>query len=266
MSSFIGKYIARRFFQESVNNAFGTEDPYFEEVPMEDMAANKNRKQKKRRRPPPAGISDNDAKVLTRVKRRSYYLDMSLGMCCCGLGIGWSAVIGFIPGIGDIIACYLSYQVVRLANQIDGGLPTALYSQMIGNVMLDFAFGLVPIVGDVVNVLYKANSRNSLLLEKHLRKVGQHNLKHGNAPTPAPNQARPPANPNSFQRPNTTAPVGSSTNPESTNTAQPQSSSWFGWGSGDRDNGGGSSGTNAQQSGMRNVEGGDYDVETGVRR
>ncbi|KAK9378150.1 uncharacterized protein V2V93DRAFT_376678 [Kockiozyma suomiensis] len=180
MSSFIGKYIARRFFQESVNNAFGTEDPYFEQVPMEDMQANKKKKSK-RRRPPPPGISENDAKVLTKVKRRSYYLDMSLGICCCGLGIGWSAVIGIIPGIGDIIAAYLSYSVVQSASKIDGGLPTPLYSKMIGNVMIDFAFGLVPIVGDIVNVVYKANSRNSLLLEKHLREVGQKNLKASNA-------------------------------------------------------------------------------------
>lgn len=193
---------------------------------MEDMQANKKKKSK-RRRPPPPGISENDAKVLTKVKRRSYYLDMSLGICCCGLGIGyvdyffiltrnldsncmqmerryWNnsrvcVIFTFIfnirhkffycvvytkeanyrysTRIGDIIAAYLSYSVVQSASKIDGGLPTPLYSKMIGNVMIDFAFGLVPIVGDIVNVVYKANSRNSLLLEKHLREVGQKNLK-----------------------------------------------------------------------------------------
>ncbi|KAK9476203.1 hypothetical protein V1514DRAFT_198823 [Lipomyces japonicus] len=167
MSAFIGKYIARRFFKESVNNAFGTEDPYFEQAPQEN--ADDQRKSKKRRyRPPPAGISENDRKVLTKVKRRAWYLDMSLGWCCC-VGIGWSSVIGIIPGIGDIISAYLSYLVVRAANKIDGGLPGWLYSKMMANVIIDFLFGLVPIVGDVVDILYKANSRNALLLEKYLR-------------------------------------------------------------------------------------------------
>lgn len=38
------------------------------------------------------------------------------------------------------------------------------------NVMADFAIGLVPLLGDIADALYKANSRNTWLLEDYLVK------------------------------------------------------------------------------------------------
>ena len=57
-------------------------------------------------------------------------------------------------------------QLVRKARTIDGGLPKGLEAEMMmANVMFDFGIGLIPIVGDFINVLYKCNSRNFILLE-----------------------------------------------------------------------------------------------------
>lgn len=59
---------------------------------------------------------------------------------------------------------------------------------MFGNVMLDFGLGLIPIVGDLINIAYKANTRNCILLEEHLkRKAGSHPLT-----SQAPNKSAPP--------------------------------------------------------------------------
>lgn len=53
-------------------------------------------KYKKRKKALPPGISDHDAKVLTKVKRRAYRLDNSL--CnCCGIKFGWGSVIALFP-------------------------------------------------------------------------------------------------------------------------------------------------------------------------
>lgn len=69
---------------------------------------------------------------------------------------------------------------------------------MMANVMFDFGIGLIPIVGDFINVLYKCNSRNFVLLEKHLvKKYGNkesipvvattnNNNNHGKNSTPPP--------------------------------------------------------------------------------
>ncbi|KAK9455137.1 hypothetical protein V1511DRAFT_447608, partial [Dipodascopsis uninucleata] len=168
------KYVGRKFFKEHAQNAFGAEDPYYEEIPVAELSGKK--RGSKRKRAIPAGISQNDQKVLKRVRRRAYHMDMSLGLCCCGLSIGWSAVIGIIPGIGDIISACLAILIVRAANKVDDGLPQIVYFKMMVNVAINFGIGLVPFVGDIADAMYKANSRNALLLEEYLRKRGEHNL------------------------------------------------------------------------------------------
>jgi hypothetical protein len=55
------------------------------------------------------------------------------------------------------------------------------------NIMVDFAVGLIPIVGDLVDAAYKCNTRNVVLLEKELRSRGQKRIKG----TPQANMADP---------------------------------------------------------------------------
>lgn len=45
------------------------------------------------------------------------------------------------------------------------------------NIILDFAVGLIPFVGDMADAVFKANTRNAIVLEKHLRKKGADALK-----------------------------------------------------------------------------------------
>ncbi|KAI5955673.1 hypothetical protein KGF54_001175 [Candida jiufengensis] len=141
------------------------EDPYFEEIPEKDLHFYQ-RKGAKRKRKLPSYIPKHDLKILNKVKNRAYTLDLQLSFC--GIRIGWSGIIGLIPWIGDFIAFFFAYQLVRTAKKIEGGLPKGLETEMMANVTFDFGIGLIPIVGDFINVLYKCNSRNFILLEKHL--------------------------------------------------------------------------------------------------
>jgi hypothetical protein len=72
------------------------QDPYFETVPATRLDGRPSKKSKKRRKALPPGISEHDGKVLTKVKRRAYRLDMSL-FNCCGIRFGYSSVIGIFP-------------------------------------------------------------------------------------------------------------------------------------------------------------------------
>lgn len=105
-------------------------------------------------------------KILESVKKRAYRLDLQLS--CCGFRFGWAGVIGLLPWIGDIIACYFALQLLHKAQEIEGGLPTILQLRMMANIAFDFGIGLIPFLGDVVSMAYKSNSRNFILLEKHL--------------------------------------------------------------------------------------------------
>lgn len=142
-----------------------TEDPYFEEVPPDELHFYQ-RKGARRKRRMPDFIPKKDLKILNSVKRKAYRLDLQLSLC--GLRLGWAGVIGLLPWVGDIIACCFAVMLVKKANSIDGGLPADLHSRMMMNVAFDFGIGLIPLVGDFVNILYKCNSRNFILLEKYL--------------------------------------------------------------------------------------------------
>lgn len=184
MTTMIAQYISKRILGESRANNFGKEDPYFETVPATRLDGRPSKKGKKRRKALPPGISEHDAKVLTKVKRRAYRLDMSL-FNCCGIRFGWSSVIGILPVAGDAIDAFMAMMVLRTCQQVEGGLPNAIKAKMLFNIVLDFGVGLVPIIGDIADALFRANTRNAVVLEKFLREKGAQNLKiHNGQRTP----------------------------------------------------------------------------------
>lgn len=117
----------------------------------------------------PVGISANDSNILKKVIRRAYHLDMLFNVPILGYRIGWSGIVGVIPVAGDIMSIFFSLLLFKLTLGVDGGLPYDVQAKMLGNILIDFLIGLIPIVGDLVEIMYKANSRNALLLEKHLK-------------------------------------------------------------------------------------------------
>jgi hypothetical protein len=61
-------------------------------------------------------------------------LDKGFHCCCCNIGL--DAIIGLIPGIGDVITTVMAMQLVRTAAKAN--LPGSLIVQMMWNVFLDF--------------------------------------------------------------------------------------------------------------------------------
>lgn len=82
----------------------------------------------------------------------------------------------WIISIGDGADALLALMVVHTCGEIDGGLPSRLQMRMLFNVIIDFVIGLVPFFGDIADAMYKCNSRNAVLLEKHLREKGAKTL------------------------------------------------------------------------------------------
>ncbi|KAI0127777.1 PH domain-containing protein [Xylariales sp. AK1849] len=195
MSAFIAKQISKRIFGEKLENKWGAKDPVFEQIPATRLDGTPNGKFKKVRRALPPGISEHDAQVLTKVKKRAYKLDMSL-FSCCGVRFGWGSVIGIFPVAGDLADATMAMMVVNTAKQVEGGLPSSILLQMYLWVLVDLIVGFVPFAGDVGDALLKANSRNSVLLEEHLREKGKKNLRKSGQPIPAVD----PSDPDEFDR------------------------------------------------------------------
>jgi hypothetical protein len=79
---------------------------------------------------------------------------------------GIDALIRLIPGIGDVITTGLCLYIVNEARAL--GAPPLLIARMLANVAFDGIVGAVPILGDAVDVAFRANRRNIALLLDHL--------------------------------------------------------------------------------------------------
>jgi hypothetical protein len=83
-----------------------------------------------------------------------------------GFRFGFSAFIGFVPGIGDLIDAVVSVYIVWRAIQI--GIPRVTITRMVLNVGIEGILGAAPFVGDLFDVIFKANRRNYELLRTHM--------------------------------------------------------------------------------------------------
>ena len=72
--------------------------------------------------------------------------------------IGLDAIIGLIPGLGDLLSSLIGYWIVMRAMQ--AGVPRAAIMRMVLNLGFDALVGIVPIVGDMFDMAYKANMKN----------------------------------------------------------------------------------------------------------
>ena len=111
-------------------------------------------------------LGASSADTLARLKWLSATMDSAWRIPGTRIRFGADSVLGLIPGVGDGIATALSLYVVAEAWRM--GLPNHKLARMIGHVALDGTLGAVPIIGDVFDLMFKANTRNMRILIEHL--------------------------------------------------------------------------------------------------
>lgn len=85
-----------------------------------------------------------------------------------GISFGLDPIIGAVPVVGDIISIGLSLYIFYIGKQMN--ISRMDRAKMISNIMIDFITGLVPFLGDIFDIAYKANVRNLRILEKYTEK------------------------------------------------------------------------------------------------
>lgn len=108
--------------------------------------------------------------TLVRLDALSRLLDNAFVLPGTRIRFGLDGIIGLVPVVGDLISAVLSSYIVWEARQL--GLPRWKIARMMGNVAFDTAIGIVPFVGDVADVMFKANRRNLKIVREHLAKEG----------------------------------------------------------------------------------------------
>ena len=112
--------------------------------------------------------SSEPADPLARARTLARLLDSAVRVPGTGIRFGADAVIGLIPGLGDIGGAALAGYLVILAQRL--GVPRSVVLRMLANVAVDTLGGTVPLIGDLFDVAYKSNLRNVALLERALER------------------------------------------------------------------------------------------------
>jgi len=80
-----------------------------------------------------------------------------------GYKFGVNVILDLIPGGGDLAAFFLSFYLIWLGMRM--GLPASKLFHMFWNIFINFVFGLIPFLGDIIYLFRKANLKNYKILK-----------------------------------------------------------------------------------------------------
>ena len=110
---------------------------------------------------PAAAAPDLDVD-LARARKLAHLMDAQFSLA--GIKFGLDAIVGVIPVIGDAVTATASFYPIWVARRHD--LGSTVQARMALNVLIDVLPGMIPLVGDLIDVAYKANLKNLKLLER----------------------------------------------------------------------------------------------------
>ena len=122
--------------------------------------------------PPPLirpGVSANAEAVARNLERLAWLMDRAIPIPGTKLRVGLDAILGLLPGGGDLVTGVIQTGLVLTA-LAHYRVPKAVAARMAANVLLDLVVGSIPVVGDLFDAGFKANTRNlALLRDVHQR-------------------------------------------------------------------------------------------------
>jgi hypothetical protein len=101
---------------------------------------------------------------LLKAQSLANLLDSSVRIPIINIKFGLDFLVGLIPVIGDTIMLLAALKIVHYAKRL--GVPKALISKMLRNCLIDVFLGFVPILGDLVDIWFKASLRNVRIMEQ----------------------------------------------------------------------------------------------------
>jgi hypothetical protein len=108
---------------------------------------------------------------LRRLESLADWLDTRFRIPGTSIRFGLDGLIGLVPGLGDLAMLAPAFYLIVRAALL--GAPLHVQVRMLINTTLDLVIGAIPVLGDIFDVAFKANRRNTALLARFLeRKAG----------------------------------------------------------------------------------------------
>ena len=103
--------------------------------------------------------------TLPQLRRFAVWLDAGIAVPGTSIRVGLDPLLGLVPGLGDAAGALLAAWILVEAIRLGASRPTL--ARIASNIAVDALIGAVPVVGDVFDVVWKANLKNVALLERH---------------------------------------------------------------------------------------------------
>jgi len=103
---------------------------------------------------------------LAALVERAISLDSRFRIPLINVRVGWDPIVSLIPIAGDIAMAVVAAGLVREAKRL--GIGRATLARMVVNVLIDLVIGMIPFIGPILDVFYRANVRNARLVTDEL--------------------------------------------------------------------------------------------------
>lgn len=113
-------------------------------------------------------MADKHPREIQKLRTISWLFDELIRIPGTNIRLGADALLGLLPGGGDLIGGAVSSYAILIAARL--GAPPAVIARMAMNIGIDALIGVIPLLGDVFDVGWKANRRNADLLETYLQR------------------------------------------------------------------------------------------------
>jgi hypothetical protein len=104
----------------------------------------------------------------------SHVLDDFIRIPGTSIRFGLDGIVGFIPGIGDLIGGIASC-IIIIAAWVRG-VSYATVARMVANVAIEVVVGSIPVLGDMFDIAWRANRRNYALLTGSVYEPRKHTV------------------------------------------------------------------------------------------
>ncbi|MEO1640022.1 MAG: DUF4112 domain-containing protein [Pseudomonadota bacterium] len=105
---------------------------------------------------------------LGRLRKIAGRMDALFYIPRTNISVGLDNIVGLLPVVGDTLTALPSAYMIHKAYKLGASSGTLAFMAL--NTILDLFFGMVPVIGDIFDVIYNANIRNYRALERSLNK------------------------------------------------------------------------------------------------
>jgi hypothetical protein len=110
-------------------------------------------------------LTPGQVRRLQALRQMARLLDSGFEIPGTPYRFGLDPIVGLIPVIGDLISPLFTIGILWQSRDLR--IPRLVQIRMLTNVAIDTFLGMVPAIGDIFDVAWKANDMNYALLEQH---------------------------------------------------------------------------------------------------